>query len=451
MYRRLTITHTLVALVAVLLVGALAGGLIFRAYRQLAVQETTRQARQVAERLRGPLAEFYLTNRGWADAAERLGERLDASPQIAGRIVLVDSAGQVLFDSTGELIARPLPLRFRNATVPILVRGEQVGGVAVIPNDEQRQTNERSFVRALVGIVLLGSLTAMIGALIAAALVARRLSHPLGALTVAARRIAAGQTHEPIAVPTDLELAELAGAFNSMAGELQRQEALRREMTADIAHELRTPLSVLRLQVERMEDGLLPAEPRTLAALGAEIDLLGRLIDDLRLLSLADAGQLSLVPEALDPYAALDHATASAAMQAQQRGITLQVLRGPALPPLHADPLRLAQILGNLVENALRYTPAGGSVTLSAAVVGAPQMLRLTVADTGPGMAAEEAARIFERFYRTDRARTRETGGSGLGLAIVQRLVAAQGGSVSVESELGRGSRFHVLLPLHRS
>jgi signal transduction histidine kinase len=450
MYRRLTITHTLVALVAVLLVSALAGGLIFRTYRQLALQETNRQARLVAERLRGPLAEIYLANRGWGGLADRLGERLVANPQFEGRVLLTDADERVVFDSAGELEGRILPLRFRSAGVPVNARGERVGSIAVIPSDDQRQANERQFVRALFGIVLIGSLTAMVGALIAAALVAGRLSRPVQSLTLAARRIAAGQTHAPIAPPADPELAELAGAFNSMATELERQEALRREMIADIAHELRTPLSVVRLQVESMEDGIVPAEPRTLAALGAEIDLLGRLIDDLRLLSLADAGQLSLALDAVDPRAALEHVAGSAAMQAQQRGIVLRVLPGAPLPAVRADPQRLAQILGNLLENALRYTPVGGSVSLSAELTSAPDMVCFTVQDTGPGMSPEETARIFERFYRADRARTRETGGSGLGLAIVQRLAVAQGGSVSVVSAVGRGSSFRVFLPVHR-
>jgi signal transduction histidine kinase len=281
---------------------------------------------------------------------------------------------------------------------------------------------------------------------------------PLRSLTLAARRLAAGERHEPLAMPKDTELAELAYAFNAMAAELARQEDLRRQMVADIAHELRTPLSVMRLQVESIEDGIVPASSESVGALGGQITLLGRLVDDLRLISLADAGQLSLSIRAVDAAQAIANAAAAAEARARQGGVTLSVQPSGPLPAALADPQRLAQVLGNLVENAIRYTPAGGRVTLSATTDdqrltsahqggGRSSVVVFSVADTGPGIPEAEQAQIFDRFYRTDRARARETGGSGLGLAIVQRLVAAQGGSVSLQSRPGHGATFSVALP----
>jgi len=464
LYRRMTVTHTLVALLAVLLVAALASGLILRAYRQAVNAESSRQARVLAQRLSGPLAQIYIANRSWDGAATTIGRRLAQQDLLDGRLILADNRGRVIFDSVGELDGRIAPPALRLNAVPVQARGRAVGFVVVVPGAEQRANLDQSFVRSLAWIVVVGSLAAVAVALVVASFVARRLVRPLRELTVAARRLAAGAGHEPIALPKDAELAELAQAFNSMAAELARQEQLRRQMVADIAHELRTPLSVLRLQVESMEDEIVPTSPQSVGALGGELDLLARLIDDLRLLSLAEAGQLSLALEAVGPHEALASVARAAEPRARQRGITLRVEPSAPLPAVRADPQRLAQILANLVENALRYTPSGGAVVLSAKVgttdhtLGAsaapstvhrpPSTVVFSITDTGPGIPPAELPQIFERFYRTDRARARETGGSGLGLAIVQRLVSAQGGSVAVESELGRGSSFQVALPL---
>jgi signal transduction histidine kinase len=445
LYRRLTVTHTLVALLAVLLVALLASGLIFRAYRELSAVQSLRQSRAVAERLSRPLGQIFIANRGWEGAAAQIGPRLEESG-LEARLVLADAAGQVVYDSAGELTGGPLPPRIRLQGVPVSVRGRAVGSVAVLPAAEQQATAEREFARALATIAVIGSAAAVGLALVAAVIVARRLVRPLRQLTAGARRLAAGQAHEPVAIPQDAELAELARAFNAMAAELDRQEQLRRQMVADIAHELRTPLSVLRLQVESIEDGLTPASPQAVGALGGELDLLTRLVDDLRLLSLAEASQLSLVIQAVDPAEALAAVARAAEPRARQRGLALAVAPAPALPAVSADPQRLAQILGNLVENALRYTPSGGAVTLRAQPVAGG--VAFEVQDSGPGIPAADLPQIFERFYRADRARTRESGGSGLGLAIVQRLAAAQGGSVAVESEPGRGSTFRVTLPI---
>lgn len=452
--RRLALTHTLVALLAVFLVAVLASGLILRAYRELVRQ----QNRTIQNRVRTLLLDYHRRQHSWDNVDQYLDENIEGRTLLeTHRIVLVDRTGQVLFDSAGFLTGRPLPARLRQFEVPIqppppgrnLPPPPPLGHLLVLPSLDGASD---TFARSVSRMLLIGSGVAGGVAIVVALLISRRVTRPLRLLTRAAQRLAAGERHEPLDLPAEAELAELSRAFNSMAADLARQEDLRRQFVADVAHELRTPLSVLRLQVEGLEDGVEQPSPELFASLREEVGLLTRLVEDLRLLSLADAGQISFTSEILDAYAVLERAATAAAPRARQQGIRLEVARPAVSPLVRADPQRLLQIIGNLLENALRYTPRGGTVILRAVSVrengtsAVPQVL-LEIADTGPGIAAADLPHIFDRFYRTDRARARETGGSGLGLAIVQRLVEAQDGQVSVDSLLGKGTTFRIRLP----
>jgi signal transduction histidine kinase len=315
--------------------------------------------------------------------------------------------------------------------------------------------------------VIGGSVLAVVVALVIGLLITGRMTRPLRSFQHAAQRLASGARHEPLKIPPDKELAELAISFNTMAAELEHQQQLRRQLVADIAHELRTPLSVLRLQLEGMQDGIEQPTPAILHSLAEEVGLLTHLVDDLRLLSLADAGQVTLAIDDLDAGMVIDRAVTAAAARARQQQIDLRAELPAAALAVSADPQRLAQILGNLIENALRYTPVGGSVTVRARlqtkderprtngeinatpsfVLGRSSFVVFEVADTGVGIPTAELPQVFERFYRTDKARARETGGSGLGLAIVQRLVEMQGGQIWAGSLVGHGTTFSVALP----
>lgn len=277
-----------------------------------------------------------------------------------------------------------------------------------------------------------------------------RVSRPITRLTRAAQTMASGNLDVRVQNFGVREIDDLAEAFNTMASSLAAVDRQRRQLTADVAHELRTPLSIIRGRLEGMQDGVYSAGPEQLAALLAETALMERLIEDLRLLALADAGQLPLYPETFSPAQLLDSLARSFAHQAEKGNVNLQVTAAPGLPELWADPQRISQVLGNLVTNALRYTPPGGTITLSAwydLVAGQPQVC-MAVSDTGTGIAPEDLPHVFDRFWRADRSRSRSSGGAGLGLAIAKRIIDAHQGRVWAYSDPGQGTTVAFSLPL---
>lgn len=463
--QRLALTHTLVALLAVVVIGLLAGVPIIRAYTILESQNASFF-----------LSAYYEQQEGWDD----IGEYLEDQPALKGRrLVLADADRRVLFDTTHQLDGTMLPLDIQLRSVRVLVHNRTVGHVTLLVDETNEALQGRLLGRSITFIVFIGSLVASSVAVLVALVISKRLTQPLLSLTARVQRLASGERHEPIEEPAERELADLSRAFNTMAAQLAHQEDLRRQLMADIAHELRTPLSVLRLQLEGLEDGIEAPTPHVFASLTHEVGLLTRLVEDLRLLSLTDAGQLHLELEALDPVRLIQRVASVVTPRAHQHGIVLRVEPATGIAMVWADAQRLQQVLLNLVENALRYTPSGGHVTLRVgadnqypavseaardrALVGDneqsasssspsapaddPAAVVFEVEDTGVGIAPEDIAHIFDRFYRADRTRRRETGGSGLGLAIVQRLVEAQGGTVGVTSTLGKGTTFRVVVP----
>jgi signal transduction histidine kinase len=299
------------------------------------------------------------------------------------------------------------------------------------------------------GDLLLGGLdrrllvaTAAVGALalLLTALVAHRIVVPIRELQAAARDVAAGDLSRRVAVRRGDEIGELARAFDRMAAELERQERLRRDLVADVAHELRAPLTALRCRLEAVQDGLERDPAGAIGALHHDVLHLARLVDDLQELALADAGQLRVDAVATELAAVVASAVRAAALEGDLR-LTVDVgdLR------LLADPVRLRQVLVNLLTNAARHTPADGSIHVVARPAAAE--VEVEVADSGCGIAPEQLERVFQRLYRTDPARHRETGGSGLGLAIVKSLVEAQGGRVWARSVPGAGATFGFALP----
>ncbi|WP_225846388.1 ATP-binding protein [Streptomyces sp. HPF1205] len=299
----------------------------------------------------------------------------------------------------------------------------------------------RARVAEVTGLVLLVTLAVT-------ALAGTRMVRPLRALAGAARRMTDGDLGARVKVTAGDEMGRVGVAFNTMAERRQESEALRKAMVGDVAHELRNPLSNIRGWLEAAQDGLVVPDRDLVASLLDEAVLLQHVIDDLRDLSAADAGGLRLHPEPLDLAELVAQVSTAHRGAAEAAGVTLRT-EAPDHLPLTADPVRLRQAVGNLVSNAVRHTPPGGMVTVRAALSG-PDRAVIEVADTGTGIAPADLPRVFDRFWRADKSRTRRTGGSGLGLSIVRKLAEAHGGTVTAASTPGRGSVFTLTLPAPR-
>ncbi|MBX7233882.1 MAG: HAMP domain-containing histidine kinase [Caldilineales bacterium] len=396
------------------------------------------------------LTSFYQEEGSW----ENIGAIVIRTPWRHGPefapapVVLADGVGEVIYGGGSYQVGQKLSRADLTRAVPVAVDGQVVGrllfetdGVAT----SSRPSPEAAFLQRVNRAILFGALGATAAALLLGILLARGISGPVRDLTLATQAVAQGELGRQVEVHTRDEIGELAASFNRMSTDLARESELRRQMTADIAHDLRTPLSVILGYTEALSDGKLKGAPAMYGVMHDEAMHLQRLIDDLRTLSLADAGELSLALVKCAPQSLLDRVAAAHAVAAAEKNITLQVRADPTLPEVMVDPERMAQVLNNLVSNALRFTLSGGSVSLAAEA--APGQVRLLVRDSGVGIAADDLPKVFERFYRGDRARSESEGESGLGLAIAKSLTEAQGGRISVASEVGQGTTFTITLP----
>lgn len=287
----------------------------------------------------------------------------------------------------------------------------------------------------------------------ASVLVGARLVRPLRALTGAAQRMRDGEDSVPVLVAADTEIGRLAATFNDMSAHRARLEAQRKAMVSDVAHELRTPLSNIRGWLEAAQDGVAEPDPAFIASLHEEAVQLQHIIDDLQDLAQADAGALRLHAEPVRIEELLGQVAAAHQARAETSGVALTVLPvapDHPVPGLTADPVRLRQAIGNLVSNAVRHTPSGGSVTLRPYGSEPGDAVLVDVADTGSGIPPEDLAHVFDRFWRGEKSRSRRTGGSGLGLAIVRKLTEAHDGTVTAVSVPGQGSVFTLRLPADR-
>lgn len=362
------------------------------------------------------------------------------------RLRLADSQGLVLIDASGQTEGSVLSSDdLAGGIVLTGPQGAAVGYLLPSTGSFYRQGDELPLIERLNDAALRAGLVGVGIALLMALALSAGLIRPIRQLTRAAHAMSAGDLSQRVAIRGRDELSDLGRTFNHMAASLQQSEERRRSMTADIAHELRTPLAVQRAQLEALLDGVNPMTPETLNAILAQTDLLTRLVGDLRTLALAEAGELPVERVPVDLVALTRRVVNRFDAPASARSVELTIEPSSPIQAL-GDPDRIEQILGNLLSNALRYTPDAGRITVALASTGL-----LTVHDSGPGIAPEALPHIFERFYRAERSRSRDEGGTGLGLAIARQLARAMGGDVTAANHPSGGAIFTVTLPLSTS
>jgi two-component system, OmpR family, sensor histidine kinase BaeS len=409
--------------------------------------------RFIMDRTRGEFvasaANYYQAHGSWTGASDyfrQLNAPQPGAPQRPSPFVLVDLTGAAIAPANpGRADERFQPAALARGQA-VEVDGHRVGTVIDAGRAPPLNDREAQYVAGTNQALLLAALGAAVIALLLGVVLARTLTQPVRDLTRAIEAMSRGELRQEVPVRSADELGTLTQAFNQMSADLARANELRRQQIADIAHDLRTPLTVITGYIEALRDDVLKPTPARFEAMNNEALHLKRLVDDLRTLSLADAGELPMQIERLAPRALLDRLAAAHAPQAAERQIALAVSAGPDVPDVDVDPERMAQVLGNLVTNALRHTPAGGRIDLSARAEGA--RVALVVVDTGEGIPADALPHVFDRFYRGDPARSQQDGESGLGLAIAKSIVEAHGGTIAVASTFGHGTTFTITLPV---
>lgn len=435
----------LVILVALSAVYLIANYSTARQFRLYVIRGDTMRV----EALKDTLIDYYQERGSWEGVREFLARRPPAGMvrEVLGRrLVLTGPEGRVVAAPDARLVGQPLPKRLLQEGLPLDVGGREVGLVLAGPVASRvLDPLEQQFLNSVNRSLLLGGLAALAIALILGSILFRQLTTPLEELTVATERIASGDLEQRVRIRSRDELARLGKAFNRMAESLKKSEELRRRMIADISHELRTPLTVIRGGLEALRDRVFQPTPGKLAEIEGEVLLLDRLVEDLRELALAEAGDLRLERGPTDLARVVERLAGRIRERLAERGIALEVEAPQDLPKLNLDSDRIEQVLHNLLSNAERYTPSGGRITVS--VENREGEVLVSVADTGPGIPKEQLPHIFERLYRGEKARSRRGGGAGLGLAIAKQLVEAHGGKIWAESEPGRGTTLSFSLP----
>ncbi|MGB7876841.1 MAG: ATP-binding protein [Anaerolineales bacterium] len=396
------------------------------------------------------LADYYSAQGSWEGVGktiimETVPQMPEGGPPRESFFTLADESGLVIFAGPGYHPGQQVQKFELDQGIPIDVDGKTVGILVRGRVPFERNPREEEFIQRTNLMLVYSAVGASLVALLLGIFLSRTLTRPIRELTDATHAVADGELGRQVTVRSKDEMGELAASFNKMSADLARSANARKQMTADIAHELRTPLSLILGHAEAVHDGVLPPTRENFEIIRDEAERLEHLVDDLRTLSLADAGELSINRQEVSPQKLLSDIQATYQHLANQKNVKIQSDIATELPMLKIDPGRITQVLTNILENALRHTPDGGQINLSAQNV--DDGVQLSIQDSGPGIAGEDANRIFERFYRTDSARHRDDGGSGLGLAIAKSIVEMHKGNIWAASKPGQGLRIVIHFP----
>jgi two-component system, OmpR family, sensor histidine kinase BaeS len=396
------------------------------------------------------LAKYYAAHGNFIGAEYLLeAAREQAQSRLAKEYLVIDLDGNVLLSLTQHALPRQASPDLSNFGFPITVNNEIVAHLLPMRPPKNMADVAGENLQRIYLDLFIGAIFATLLALLFGWVIARTIIKPVRELNVMTQSIAQGDLETQVVLSSKDEIGTLAASFNAMVASLKRSRDLRRQMTADIAHELRNPLSIILGNSEALSDGVLPPTPETLDIIYDEAKHLSRLVDDLRTLSISEAGELSLQRSAVAPREILERLATAYAGRAAEKGITIQVESAPNLPRIDVDMERMGQVLSNLLDNSLKHTPSGGSIRLSAMTTA--DAVEISVQDSGSGIPPEDLPFVFDRFYRGKQSPGRVQDGSGLGLAISKALVELHGGQIRVHSGSGTGTtmtiRFHIEHP----
>ena len=410
---------------------------------------------QQTNRLRNDLIRYYRDNRTWVGVAKFVN-RNDPVPALTLpnpdapppperlHFGVTDTTGQVFLPWADSRIGDVVPGNRLRDGVPLIVDDATVGYFFVDNINTFASAEGAAYLDHTDRALTWATTGAIVLALVLGVLLTRSLLKPIRELTHATQALTQGKRGEQIAVRSGDELGKLTMAFNQMSKDLACAENARRQMTADVAHDLRTPLTVLSAYIESLGEGVLQPTPERFEVMQTEVDHLSHLVEDLMMLAKADAGEITLKRQPISLADLLQRIAKTYALQAESKGLTLTHQTAPNLPKLNMDEQRMTQVLGNLVSNAIRHTPSGGRIALAA--VHEDDAIKLTVRDTGEGISAEALPFVFDRFFRGDHSRFASGEESGLGLAIAKSLIEAHGGRIAVQSQVGVGTTFTISL-----
>ena len=434
---------------ALVLTLALAGVSFYVGYaaeKEVERFEASQEKARIA-RVQQVIARFYTERREQA----QLQTVLEQAGRLSGRrIILRGVNGEVVGDSHRRFSAqreRPVP---GTEPVVVMVAGQPIGSFSVSPDtgpDGIPEPAVASLVSTVNRSLLWTGISAVALGVLLVSILSRRLLAPVTTLSEIAQELGRGDFSRRAPTEGAGELRQLSMAFNSMAANLEDAERQRRNLVADVAHELRTPVSNIQGYLEALKDGLLQPDESTIDTIHGQVIHLGHLVEDLRLLAQAEAGALQLhrIPGRMPDI--LRTCVDAVKPRAEAKGISVSLEASVDMPLVEMDGTRISQVVNNLLENAITHSPEGGSVVVSAGASG-DGMVRVAVSDTGRGIPSEDLTRVFDRFFRSDASRSRATGGVGLGLTIAKQLVEVHGGTIHVENVVPFGARFVFVLPI---